>query len=291
MKTLSRLLFVLSLSIPATLMLPVGSQANLRAPRDYPGGTSSALIAPDDTLMVLGETLSITCGETDYCRVLAVYLVRAQRAQSVELQFIFSDALNSDLLIEVETGQGKFPAREVTALSVTEDDLISPEQLREKKERYFDRTGQAYETARKAKRVEGSSVSFVIDMAKGINTITVQYQQKLGLIERGHSYFGDGELRENFSYELWPIRGWQRAADFEIDFSVVFKRDTPNWWQRNIGSYRDLQCSQEMPPGSENAWQGKLPPSKQLDEYTAGFRHSFPRDMVPDRVYCEFTER
>lgn len=102
-KILSRLLFVLSLSILANLMLPVGSQANLRAPRDYPGGSSSALIAPGNSLVVLGETLRFSCFEADYCRVRAAYSVKAKSKQSVELQFIFSNEFNSDFRIEVKT--------------------------------------------------------------------------------------------------------------------------------------------------------------------------------------------
>jgi hypothetical protein len=111
---------VLKLSVfclaAALLMYSLPAWANLRAPKATPGQVSSALY-PAQEVEVGRETLTIAC-ERIHCAVEAVYHLKAERASSVDLEFILPRG------VEVEASLGQKPLA-VEATEVTE---LTPEE-------------------------------------------------------------------------------------------------------------------------------------------------------------------
>lgn len=245
-----RLIAILSFLVALVVALP--ASANLRAPTVVEQAPSSALYKPKDAdIVVLGEDLRFTCAPGKTCNVAAAYRVRAEAAVTVELAFITP----GEVTIQAHVGDAQVGVKTVEARPIPED-TINGFNFGVQRDGLYEARFQAA-------------------LAKGENTIRVEYTQQLGAVETGYGYFSDGEFVDVWSYESWPLKEWKLADDFAMNITVSTPREKPGWWTRNFGSYTEMSCS---------AWGVDFKPKRSDKAGRLWLRATLTE--VPDRIYC-----
>lgn len=215
-------------SVVFLVLLSLGASApawaNLRAPKEYPGQISSALY-PSPALEVQKEELSLGC-DGNFCDVQAVYHLQAERAASVDLEFILP------LRAEVEARLGD-TRLEVAA---TEETELTPQEAQSVKQR--DSLGYHEEG-------EVSSLyraRFQAALPAGASTLTLRYRQRVAAREADYGYFVDSRFVRSVQYEVWPIKQWRRSPDFTLELEIRLKNEDPGWWASTFGTLKGLVC-------------------------------------------------
>lgn len=164
-----------------------------------------------DEPVVLGEELRFRC-ETKGCAVTATYRIHVASDRRISTALI----LPAQKRVTVRHG-----SRVITVVPVVAPEIPWPDAA------YW---GQVLPPLYKA--------AFAVELAKGENSVTVEYVQPLAARERGHSYFRDGVRIKMWSYELWPLGEWQRKPGMQIRISIDVPRKPPSRWKRWYGSGR-----------------------------------------------------
>jgi hypothetical protein len=173
--------------------------ANMRAPFSAAEHGSTAPRGPVDGVTVLGERLELRCVAST-CRVRAEYRVRAERAVRAELRFVLPDREG----IVARAGD------QIVAVDVAELRAIHPRTA-------FD----PFARLTPGKLRDLWQATFVVDLEPGEQSITVEYTQPLGVFETEYGYFVRSTFEFQVRYELWPLREWDLADGFALDFRVV----------------------------------------------------------------------
>jgi hypothetical protein len=219
------------LAAAAILLSTVASSAasaNLRAPRTEPVMPSSAVhpIDPAAHLHVAHEDLTFRCHGRS-CQVTATYAIDADAGISTELAFI----LPVDAPVTARVGPTTLPAP-VAQVPLAPDFT----QRLDIRHEYVLPDGEPLPPLYQAL----ARVSF----RPGRNQVSFSYDQPLGAVERGHSYFHKGTMVPRLLYVLWPLREWKHAPGFTIALRIEMDREPPGWWKRTFGHPANISCTQ-----------------------------------------------
>ncbi len=195
--------------------------ANLRAPKTIPWMPSSAPSAPlgQVDLKVSSEALHFLCGP-DQCSVSATYQIQASEQVRVELRFLLpvEKEVNAHVGSSAASLRIHSAEEQVTALAKRIDFGYAKEKP------------PLYQAIVK------------LDLNKGSNEVTFEYNQPLGAMEHGHGYISEGRMLSEFTYVLWPLREWQRSQEFKIDVSVTTDRPRRSLWKFLFGKKKEIGC-------------------------------------------------
>lgn len=207
------------------LLLPAALPANLRAPWQIQPFPAFSLMpgSPVQGLTVLGETLDFQCDslyeddpdpeklQAAACRVKAAYRISAKNRTQAGLEFIGPSAQGMTVLVN-----GKPSVSEVSKIPMP----------REAAARYA-----AYSVCRHCGREESFlySAKFKASFEPGENIVAVVYLQPLASDEISYGYFQSSKWAQGFDYELWPLKEWTLAPDFQLRISISTPK--PAWWK------------------------------------------------------------
>lgn len=211
----------------AALMAASMASGNIRAPRSLcrPGGSAPGSTGTDPNIVVHGEALNVRCGKTS-CTVIVEYDVQVSAPSEQTYDFLapFGDLLKVEL-------NGRALVYTGTTLTATQwqkalNDLDGCHSVREDaRDQLPIRQGR-----------------FAVAWQAGKHKLTMEYVQQLGFQESGHSYLSDGEVEKTFVYELWPLRTWTLAPEFEIKVMVQSDADAPSFFTA-LGGFERLSCA------------------------------------------------
>jgi len=220
------------LRVAAVLAVALGSStawANLRAPRREPVMPSSAVqpVDPASHLRVVHEDLTFRChGQS--CQVTATYAIDADAAIATELAFV----LPVDMAVAARVGSTSAPTT-VTRLNAPPPGFNQRLDVRHE-----------YSLADGAPLPPLYQAVARVSFAPGRNQASFSYEQPLGAVEIGHSYFHKGAMVPRLLYVLWPLREWKRAPGFTIALRIEMDREPPGWWTRTFGHPATVGCEQ-----------------------------------------------
>jgi hypothetical protein len=188
---------------------------------------SSAAAPPAGDLhaRVLHEDLTFRCRE-NVCRVTASYLVEADRAAQVALEFI----LPVDARVNGRLGTIPVPVS-ITSAANAANDIEERMRLR-----------QLYLAPKDWLMSASFRATASVGLQGGRNQITFDYEQPLGAREDDYGYFHEGRMVQHCFYVLWPLKEWSRAKDFAIDLRIEVDRKPPSWWKRTFGHPTNVRC-------------------------------------------------
>jgi hypothetical protein len=197
----------------ALAFLPRPARANMAAPSFRSGTPLSASLAPPSAagLSVRAETLTFDVG-AEGAAVVAEYRVEA--AADAELALTFLSPERSSGLRAWVNDQER-PVTTAPLEGVTEDDR-----------RYAATLGPFKALHRSA---------FTGRLQAGENRLRVTYTQGFGLYWIPYGYFKDPAYLRVFPYELWPLKGWALAPDFELEVKVALVTPRAGVWSRLFG--------------------------------------------------------
>ncbi len=103
------------------------------------------------------------------------------------------------------------------------------------------------------------AAAFDAALTEGENTIEVTYRQPYSFYETRYGYFTTSEWVNAFSYELWPLKTWKRAADFQLKLRVNAVRPS---FLRRMWKETEIRCK-----GEDLNWKSPpaLPPESKTD--------------------------
>lgn len=245
--------------------------ANIRPPQGLIYH-NARLVVKGSSLVALGENLSFDCpgvykGAVDpgymqgiTCAATAIYQVEAAKPEKVRLQFLFSGQPEV-----VWTVQKK--GLRTVALQLPEKDAI-------------DADVQCSFCPRPA--LLQSEIE--ADLPAGKQEIVIAYHQKINFIEYGHGYLSRGRWKQGFRYEIWPILGWKKAADFALDLTIALPAQK-NWL--GLRSPYELACR-----GAERRGRNIEERDVPLKRTQSGDRYTFTSRLqqLPAILHCEYRE-
>ncbi|MCB1174940.1 MAG: hypothetical protein KDK39_15315 [Leptospiraceae bacterium] len=181
--------------------------ANMRGPQFLNTSAAANLQKPGGQVVVQKENLTFSCtriqidAPLDPCTIRAVYTVQAFRSSTISLQFVLSER--------------------ATQIKARLAGQSRPIQLQLPASDQHDRPGMDRQ----------ATAIFQGPLPAGTHEIVVEYRQPVGLQEYGYGYFSDGKFTAWLDFELWPLKEWQLAPDFQLELTV-HAGVKPGWWQR-----------------------------------------------------------
>lgn len=182
-------------------------------------------VDPAPQLRVVHEELTFRCHGRS-CQVTATYAVDSDAPLSAELVFV----LPVDTAVVARLAGTSMPAS-VTRLDGPPPSFTKRLDLRRE---YMLPDAQPLPPLYQAV----APISF----GRGNSQISFSYDQPLGALETGHSYFHEGRFVPRLFYVLWPLREWKRAPGFTIALRIEMDREPPGWWKRTFGSPPEVYC-------------------------------------------------
>jgi hypothetical protein len=247
------------------------AQANMRAPFSVVQASSSALHAtvPVAGLLVHGEVLSMDC-TLKACEVVATYRIQSAVEQDVKLVFV----LPNNVAVQAQVNE--------TQVDVAVARVEQPSEMEQWALKMDARTRYpALEILHQA--------TFGGYLQQGANTIEVRYTQPLSMHERDLGYFRNGRMVSTLVYEVWPLKQWTLAPDFELALRVRFEPVVPPGFWAKLGTRAQaLQCSTAHKPADPEAARYGMHERKVLESaWQNESAVRFHAANLPDRLICE----
>lgn len=232
------------------------ASANLRAPRRAPHDGSSALY-PVRGAEVLRELLRFACRQ-DRCDVTALYTVRSEQAQELELSFI----VPGQQTVQVKVGGDAHDSQVITS------EALDPREL------------ESLSIDSRSDAPQLHKAKFRAALRAGEQTIEVRYKQRGDGVEHDYGYFSEGSFVYQLRYELWPLKEWQLAPGFTLELQVELTRERqPSLWKRWFGRVDTIACHSER--------YVRIGPRAPRNERVVQWRVTLPAAQLPDRLICK----
>lgn len=218
------------------ILVSVSLSANMRAPLFLFSPASYAASSVSGELTVKKEDLSFDCPKHENpssdkggftrealeadCSVSAVYETLAERDGTFRFEFILPSSNETTVTVNEEKSQKINPVI-IKKLTDSEKEIY-----RVRHERCVACTDK--------NEISLYRVSFTGALKKGTNRISAEYRQILGYAETSHGYFSSSKWAAEFSYELWPLKEWKLASDFQMN--VRFTVPAPGFFSSGVGT-------------------------------------------------------
>ncbi|HMV78529.1 MAG TPA: hypothetical protein PK453_22385 [Leptospiraceae bacterium] len=213
-------------SIFVVVLFSVSISANMRAPQFHYSHASYAVSRSSEGLTVKKEDLSFECPafqnlteNSDFmnaaCDVNAVYELEAEKAGTYRFEFILPSDLETSVSMNGEASM-KIKPLIIKKLNESEKEIYRahPEMC----------SGPCSEKSDTALY----RVSFSGTLKKGLNRISAGYRQILSHRETKYGYASSSKWASGLSYELWPLKEWKLASDFQMN--VRFTVPSPGFF-------------------------------------------------------------
>lgn len=232
--------------------------------------------------------------EGNYCEVSAEYHIRADRAETATLKFILPTDAEIHWSLEDVGGtvEAMFEGRATNNASSKESDeglegvpaVIG--QLMNGNHPGGDEPAEV-DVYSGRNQVNIFSAGFQAEFAPGDQVLRVEYRQPLGYSDRGfriYPIYDSTRYERFFGYEVWPLKSWTLAPDFEMITTLTMPKTYFSGFQRLTGQYGRVSCS--TTGADDSASEGEIPIEfhERGDVVTGTF--VFGEDNLPDRFSC-----
>ena len=236
--------------------------ANMRRPqqRDVPISRHPKTFAP--ALEVQREHLEVVCGQRD-CSTKVLYNVANLQGQPLDLSITFLAPAQG--AIESQCAEG--PIESSILEKVASD---SNNNYREQSEDYVFGV------------VPIAAGTFQCILPPGPTNIKVEYTQLVAFMEEGVSYFSSSWFMRMYEYELAPLKEWNLAGDFHLDFDLIIPDEPLGFFARIFGLDPEINCMSGDHLLKET--------SRQHSGKSLTISYKWGKDF-PDRLKCKYSIR
>lgn len=277
------------------------ARANVSLKPHLERSPSSSVWGKSDNFIVTGEQLSFHCApasvesfEGNYCDVSAEYHIRADRAETATLMFVLPTDAEIQWSLEGAggTAEAVFESRATDASSGEGDDGLEDVptvigQLMSGKR--FDGAEPAQEDVYSLRnRVNIYSAEFQAEFAPGDQVLRIDYRQPVGYSDRGfriYPIYDSTKYERFFGYEVWPLKTWTLAPDFEMITTLTMPKTYFSGFQRLTGQYGRISCSTAEADDS-GVGESEIPMEFRERGGVITGTFVFGEDNLPDRFSC-----
>jgi hypothetical protein len=256
---------------------PFDLKGNLRAPEISMQGPSSTIYGGGSGLVVAGVGLDFDCHidrsdipRDSMCDIVVHYRIVADSEITVNLQFIAPTEGDLHWKLGESSGTAAFVYETRTEdVPAALAELLNNKSFNsEADEEYHD----WYSSLRWIYRAE-----FEVTLQDGEQLLEIRYQHPPGHIEYDYGYFRSSKFVHFVSYEIWPIKQWQLAEDFKMDFRVQICDAVSGFWSglrgRAEGAVLLDESRERLVPDSSGNNEGDL-----------RYEWIWNSDDLPDRI-------